>query len=168
MDERIWTNKALALGEVITRGKATISRQFDPAAAYLISGDLGLALQNICPDAPMLGLLEDGKDAANYAIRIGRSSMLLVLDHAPGPVAGWQNAGYGVSDATDAYVAFDVAGQDAAQVLARGGVVLDAAQSLSASSSFAGIPALITRHHDNLRIWVPRAAQIHATTFFES
>ena len=167
MDERIWTDTAPAMGDVISRTDVTVTRRFDPPAAYLVSGDIDAAMQTLCPGAPMLGLLEDSASASSYGIRIGRSTLLLVMEKPLENAVGWQAAGCGVSDASDAYAAFDVSGKGASELLAEGGVVVHAGPSPSASISFAGIPSLITKHGAIIRVWVTRASQCHVATFFK-
>lgn len=87
-----------------------------------------------------------------------------VLRRAP---MGWHDAGFGISDATDAYVVFDLVGEDAADVLAEGGVLVNGPPSPSAAITFAGTAALVVRQQQGFRIWVPRAAQIFVASFFK-
>ena len=113
MHEREWTDTPLDIGASVSLGSTTLLRCAPPRAAFLISGDLDAALAAVCPDAPCLGLLEGSSGAKDFAIRIGRFSALLVLNSSDCPKPGWTDAGYGVSDARDAYTEFRLDGEAA-------------------------------------------------------
>ena len=93
----------------------------------LISGDLGAAIADLAPGAPMLGLYALAPEAA-HGLRIGRASAMLVT---PAPligrseerpsldrlcVDGWRD-GWCATSVDDAWAAVGVSGEDASQAL---------------------------------------------------
>jgi len=146
MDERIWTDAPLTMGNPLTLGATSISMVQPPETAYLISGDLQAAQQLLHANAPMLGLLNDCLGMKSYVIRINRDSELLVSHNLLDLQSGWHTEGFGLSDATDLYAIFKISGREAELVLAQGGIGDVSSRSASAAVMFANVTTLLVRN----------------------
>lgn len=166
MDERVWTDTALADGEQFNLGSVTIRSVETPVASYLITGDLKAARQSLSLKADALGLLDDQAGAATYTLRISRDSMLLVSDVPLAISPGWNKGGFGISEATDGYAGFAISGKGAEFILAQGGIQSVTARSASASTQFADLTVLLIRDGADYLLWVPRAYAVYMTSFF--
>jgi len=101
MDERLWTDAPLSEIETLLVGGARVTLKPPAPTAYLVSGRLPIALKVLKPDTPILGLLEDCSGMQNFAISISRDSALLVTREPLAQQQGWNDIGFGVSQASD-------------------------------------------------------------------
>lgn len=166
MDERAWTDLPLAVGQSLRLDGVTVTHRELPTA-HLVSGALDIALNALAPGAPCLGLAEDGRDAPDYAVRISRDSVLIVTKQALTRRIGWQSDGFGISEASDVYAVFDVAGPDAQQVLAQGGISVPLEPSPSAAIQFAGLTVLLIRRGGVFQMFVPAAHVTYVSGFLQ-
>ncbi len=170
MDERVWTDECLAIGESITLGSVTITVIELPEVCHLITGNIEAAFANLAPQPPILGLLENKANAAFFGLRTGRDSVLLVSvspnQDLPGFKPGWNDAGFGVSDASDNYTVFSVSGEGADFILSQCGIEDLDARSPSASILINDIAVLLIRDGEAFHFYVPSAYSVHMTSFF--
>ena len=111
MREMEWPPARGDAGLLIDRPRLT-ARRLGGLGQTLISGDLDAAIAGLAPGAPMLGLYALAPESA-HALRIGRTSALLVT---PAPVSvadGWRD-GWCATSVDDAWAAVEVSGEDAA------------------------------------------------------
>lgn len=164
MDERIWTDRALAMGEGIDVPGARITRE-TTGAQSLISGNLDAAIAALAPRAAMLGYAETpaGPDAA---IRIARDRALLVTEAPVTRAAGWQEEGFALSHAAEMYACLSLRGPGAGEVLAQALASPAPIGSASAMVHAMGLRALVTGLSDGLALWVEQAHLPFVTSFF--
>ena len=118
----------------------------------LISGDLDAAVAGLTPAAPMLGLYAL-LPAGAHALRIGRTSALLVTP-APLSVAdGWRD-GWCATSVDDGWAAVEVSGQDAPQALMQATSADLASGSPSAAVVIFGLRGLLARTPSGFRVHV--------------
>lgn len=170
MDERVWTDKCLTAGESITLGRVTISVIEPSSVSYLITGNIEAAFANLAPKPPILGLLENKTDAEFFGLRTGRDSVLLLSTSPNQDLSefkpGWNDAGFGVSDASDNYTVFSVSGEGADFILSQCGLEDLDANSPSASILIGDITVLLIREDKSFHLYVPSAYSVYMTSFF--
>ncbi len=164
MDERVWTDRPIAVREVLDLGAAQITR-CAIESAVLVSGNLDAARKAISPDAPVVGLIGQTDDAP-HIIQIARDRALFIA-----PVKkvkpGWNAKGFAVSEASNLYTSLDITGLGARMVLAQGtGVDLDT-PSRSAAVMFGGHIALLVRYREGYRLLVETFWVTYYTSFFK-
>ena len=118
----------------------------------LISGDLDNAVAALAPGAPMLGLYALAPEGA-HALRIGRTSALLVT---PAPIAaadGWRD-GWCATSVDDGWAAVEVSGGDAPQALMQATSADLASGSPSAAVLVFGLNGLLARTPAGFRVHV--------------
>jgi heterotetrameric sarcosine oxidase gamma subunit len=150
--EMDWPAPVATPGATLDRPTFT-ARILPPAGATLIGGDLAAALAELAPGAPLVGLGGETGDGA-HALRIARDRALLV---AAAPLAapdGWRADGWAASAADDGWMAVEIAGPGAADVIAQGTAADLALGSPSAMTLFAGRPMLLARRGDAFRLHV--------------
>jgi hypothetical protein len=118
----------------------------------LISGDLEAAVGSLAPGAPMLGLYAL-LPAGAHALRIGRTSALLVTPAPLAPHEGWRD-GWCATSADDGWAAVEVSGADAAQALMQATSADVASGSPSAAVLFFGLRGLLARTLAGFRVHV--------------
>ena len=91
------------------------ARRLDGLGQTLISGDLDAAVASLAPGAPILGLYALAPAGA-HALRIGRTSALLVTPAPLAAVDGWRD-GWCATSVDDGWAAVEVSGADAPQAL---------------------------------------------------
>lgn len=129
-------------------------------AVLTIVGDLSAAIAAISPGTRIVGLGEDA-EGDPYGLRVARDRAILVASTDLPVAHGWDARGFACSPSADAVVIFELAGMGLASLL-REATTLEADRgSPSASSLFAGLPALIYRRGDKVRIHVDAG---HAAT----
>ncbi len=89
MREMEWPTARGGAG-LLTDGRRLTARRLDGLGQTLISGDLVAAVAGLAPGAPMLGLYALAPAGA-HALRIGRTSALLVTPAPLGVVDGWRD-----------------------------------------------------------------------------
>lgn len=110
----------------------------------LVSGDLERALAALAPGMPSIGLWEIA-GGNTHALRIGRDRML-ITSAAPLDVAlGWNEDGFAVSQADDAYAAIDIQGPKQRELVAEMTFVDLEGNSPSAATLICGQQALLHR-----------------------
>ena len=90
------------------------ARRLGGLGQTLISGDLDAAVAALAPGAPMLGLYALAPESA-HALRIGRTSALLVTPAPLAPHEGWRD-GWCATSADDGWAAVEVSGADAGRL----------------------------------------------------
>jgi len=120
----------------------------------LISGDLDAALAALAPGAPRLGLYQLAPEGA-HALRIARDRALLVTPAPLGAADGWRD-GFCMTAVDDGWVAVEVEGERAAQVLLQGTSADLTASSPSAALLFAGRRCLLARTAAGFRLHLER------------
>ncbi len=131
------------------------------AAAWLVSGALARFLEDR-EEMRCHGPL-DVCDPDAYALRLAPDRLLLVAlggGTANLPAFGWSDDGVAVTDVSDAFVLFDVAGRGALDLMRLGAdYQFDAAPVGSAESAmmvFAGVKAIVARMPQGWRLHVER------------
>ncbi len=151
MRETRWPPARGRAGLLIDRPRLQ-ARALDGLGQTLISGDLETAVAALAPGAPTLGLYAFAPEGA-HALRIGRTSGLLVT---PAPIAaldGWRD-GWCATPVDDGWAAVEVTGADASQALAEATSASLDAGSPSAAIVFFGLRGLLARTSAGLRVHV--------------
>ena len=154
MDERDWNDKPLNHGESIYLQDVKLTRR-SMGHVLLISGEFSAGLAAFAPTANVAGLGED-IGSGDYAIRIGRDSILLNTTNATRVIAGWHEGGYAVSHATGKYALIEISGQGSEMLLAQGASIRFKSPSPSAAIQFAGQNCLLVRDSENWLLFVER------------
>jgi hypothetical protein len=128
------------------------ARRLGGLGQTLISGDLDAAIGSLAPGAPTLGLHAPAPDGA-HALRIGRSSALLVTPAPLAPHDGWRD-GWCATSVDDGWAAVEVSGADAAQALMQATSADLASGSPSAAAFVFGLRALLARTPAGFRVHV--------------
>jgi hypothetical protein len=151
MREMEWPPARGGAGLLIDRKRLT-ARRLGGLGQTLISGDLDMGLAALAPDAPMLGLYALAPDSA-HALRIGRTSALLVT---PAPIAapdGWRN-GWCATSVDDGWAAVEVSGEGAGNALTQATSADLASGSPSAAVLVFGLPGLLARTSSGFRVHI--------------
>lgn len=138
-DSTRWT-PALGTDRVAEQSGGVTLMSFRPARQTLISGPVSAAL-NLSNILSAIGWPEPaGKDS--YALRLRRDRILVV--NGPALADGWHDDhGLAVSDVTDGYIACQLNGPGALDVVNRGTEIDWTVPSGSVSRRFAGFSVLI-------------------------
>jgi hypothetical protein len=118
----------------------------------LISGDLDAAIAELAPGAPMLGLYALAPEGA-HALRIGRTSGLLVTPAPLSIVDGWRD-GWCATSVDDGRAAVNISGADAPQALMQATSADLASSSPSAVAMIFGLRGLLVRTPSGFRVHV--------------
>ena len=151
MREMEWPPARGGAGLLIDRQRLN-ARRIGGLGQTLISGNLDAAIAEIAPGAPMLGLYALAPEGA-HALRIGRTSALLVT---PAPLAaadGWRD-GWCATSVDDGWAAVEVSGADAAQALMQATSANLASGSPSAAVLVFGLRGLLARTASGFRVHV--------------
>jgi hypothetical protein len=151
MHEMQWPPARGGAELLIDRERLT-ARRLGGLGETLISGDLDAAIAGLAPRAPMLGLYALAPEGA-HALRIGRTSALLV---APAPLAtadGWRD-GWCATSVDDAWAAVEVSGEDAGNALMQATSADLASGSPSAVVIFFGLRSLLVKTPSGFRVHV--------------
>jgi sarcosine oxidase, subunit gamma len=136
---------------LIDRPRLT-ARRLAGLGQTLISGELDKAVASLAPGAPILGL-DALAPAGPHALRIGRTSALLVT---PAPIAakdGWRD-GWCATLVDDGWTAVEVSGEDASEALMQATSVDLASGSPSAAVLVFGLRGLIARRRAGFRVHI--------------
>jgi hypothetical protein len=136
---------------LIDRQRLT-ARRLGGLGQTLVSGDLDAALAALAPGAPTLGLYALAPEGA-HALRIGRTSALLVT---PAPLAaldGWRD-GWCATSVDDGWAAVEVKGEDAGQSLMQATSADLASGSPSAATLVFGLRGLLVKTPAGFRVHV--------------
>lgn len=128
------------------------ARRLDGLGQTLISGDLNAAVASLAPGAPMLGLYALAPAGA-HALRIGRTSALLVTPAPLSVVDGWRD-GWCATSVDDGWAVVEVSGEDAPQALMQATSADLAAASPSAAVLVFGLRGLLARTPSGFRVHV--------------
>ena len=151
MREMEWPPARGVAGHLIDRQRLN-ARRIGGLGQTLISGNLDAAIAEIAPGAPMLGLYALAPEGA-HALRIGRTSALLVT---PAPLAaadGWRD-GWCATSVDDGWAAVEISGTDAAQALMQATSANLASGSPSAAVLVFGLRGLLARTASGFRVHV--------------
>jgi hypothetical protein len=151
MREMDWPPARVGAGLLIDRQRLT-ARRLDGLGQTLISGDLQAASTEIAPGAPMLGLYALAPQG-EHALRIGRTSALLVTPAPLAAVNGWRD-GWCATSVDDAWAAVEVSGADAPQALMQATSADLALGSPSAATLAFGLRGLLLRTPTGFRFHV--------------
>jgi hypothetical protein len=136
---------------LIDRQRLT-ARRLSGLGQTLISGDLEKAVAALAPGAPMLGLYALAPEGA-HALRIGRTSALLVT---PAPLAaadGWRD-GWCATSVDDGWAAVEVKGEDAGHALMQATSADLASGSPSAAVFVFGLNGLLAKTPSGFRVHI--------------
>lgn len=138
--------------ELLVDHRRLTARRLFGLGHTLISGEIGAAVVSLAPGAPILGL-DARAPAGPHALRIGRTSALLVT---PAPLAaadGWRD-GWCATSVDDGFAAVEVSGADAPQALMQATSVDPASGSPSAAVLVFGLRGLLARRRTGFRVHV--------------
>jgi hypothetical protein len=128
------------------------ARRLGGLGQTLISGDLDAAVAALAPAAPMLGLYALAPEGA-HALRIGRTSALIVTPAPLAIVDGWRDA-WCATSVDDGWAAVEVSGADAQQALMQATSADLASGSPSAAVIIFGLRGLLARTPSGFRVHV--------------
>jgi hypothetical protein len=151
MREMEWPPARGAAGLLID-GRRLAAQRLSGLGQTLVSGDLDAAIATLAPGAPILGLYALAPEGA-HALRIGRTSALLVT---PAPLVttdGWRN-GWCATSVDDAWAAVEVSGEDAGNALMQATSADLASGSPSAAVMVFGLRGLLVRTSSGFRVHV--------------
>jgi len=151
MRETRWPAARGRAGILIGRPRLQ-ARALDGLGQTLISGDLDAAVAALAPGAPTLGLYALAPEEA-HAMRIGRTSALLVTPTAIAAPEGWRG-GWCATSVDDGWTAVEVSGADAAQALMQAMSADLASGSPSAAVIVFGLRGLLARTEAGFRLHV--------------
>jgi len=134
---------------LIDRPRLTV-RRLGGLGQILISGDLEAAVAALAPSAPMLGLHALAPEGA-HALRIGRTSALLITPAPLAAIDGWRDR-WCATSVDDGWAAVEVSGADAPQALMQATSADLASGSLSAAVFVFGLRALLAKTPSGFRI----------------
>jgi len=138
--------------ELLVDRQQLIARRLAGLGQTLVSGDLDAAVAALAPGAPILGLYALAPASA-HALRIGRTSALLVT---PAPLAasdGWRE-GWCATSVDDGWAAAEVSGADAPQALMQATSADLDSGSPSAAVLVFGLRALLARTGAGFRVHI--------------
>jgi len=151
MRETRWPAARGRAGPLIDRPRLQ-AWALDGLGQTLISGDLDAAVAALAPGAPTLGLYALAPEGA-HALRIGRTSALLVTPTAIAAPEGWRG-GWCATGVDDGWAAVEVFGADAPHALMQATSADLAAGSPSAAVVVFGLRALLARAHAGFRLHI--------------
>jgi hypothetical protein len=128
------------------------ARRLGGLGQTLISGDLDAAVGALAPDAPILGLYALAPEGA-HALRIGRTSALLVTPAPLGAADGWRD-GWCATSVDDGWAAVEISGADAPRALMQATSADLTSGSPSAAVLVFGLRGLLARTPCGLRVHV--------------
>ena len=128
------------------------ARRLDGLGQTLISGDLDAAVASLAPGAPMLGLYALAPAGA-HALRIGRTSALLITPAPLSVVDGWRD-GWCATSVDDGWAAVEVSGADAPGALMQATSADLASASPSAAVMIFGLRGLVAKTSSGFRVHV--------------
>jgi hypothetical protein len=138
--------------ELLIDRQGLVARRLVGLGQTMISGDLDAAVAALAPGSPMLGLYALAPRGA-HALRIGRTSALLIT---PAPLAaadGWRD-GWCATSVDDGWAAVDLSGDDAPHALMQATSADLASGSPSAAAMIFGLRGLLARTPSGLRVHV--------------
>jgi hypothetical protein len=139
-------------GELLIDGQRLAARRVGGLGQTLISGDLDGAIADLAPGAPMLGLYALAPKGA-HALRIGRTSALLVTPAPLSVIEGWRD-GWCATRVDDGWAAVEVSGEEAREALMQASSADLASGSPSAAVMFFGLRGLLARTAPGFRVHV--------------
>jgi hypothetical protein len=151
MREMEWSSLRGGAELLVDRQRLT-ARRLSDLGQTLISGDLESAIAALAPGAPMLGLYAL-LPAGAHALRIGRTSALLVT---PSPLAandGWRD-GWCATGVDDGWAVVEVSGADAPQALMQATSADLASGSPSTAVLVFGLRGLLARTASGFRVHI--------------
>lgn len=126
-----------------------------PAAQAWVSGDLDAFRRASGLEEPAVGGFgRAGGDA--YAVRVARDRLLAVGVAGAATAPGWHAEGFAVTPIDAGLLVFAFGGPGLDGLAARATHLIEADRSPSAATVFAGLPALVYRHGDDLMVHVER------------
>jgi hypothetical protein len=151
MHEMQWPPARGGVELLIDRQRLT-ARRLGGLGQTLISGDLDAAIAGLAPDTPMLGLYALAPSGA-HALRIGRTSALLVTPAPLKLVEGWRD-GWCATSVDDGWAAIEISGADAPPALMQATSADLASGSPSAAVLIFGLRGLIARTPTGFRVHI--------------
>jgi heterotetrameric sarcosine oxidase gamma subunit len=148
-----------ARADIQYQGLSVTARSAD--VMWLVSGNLPAFLQRRS-GLPLQGP-RDVCESESYALRLAPDRLLFVgrdATLADTEAFGWSDGGFAITDVSDGFVLFDIAGSAARDLMALGAAhdfdSAAAAPAESASMLFAGLKAAISRRRSGWRLHVER------------
>ena len=126
------------------------ARRLGGLGQTLISGDLDAAIADLAPGAPMLGLYALAPEGA-HALRIGRTSALLITPALLGAADGWRE-GWCATSVDDGWAAVEISGADAGQALMQATSADLTSGSPSAAVLIFGLRGLLVKTPSGFRV----------------
>jgi hypothetical protein len=151
MREMQWPPARSGSELLIDRQRLTVRRLIG-LGQTLISGDLDAAIAGLAPGAPMLGLHAFAPRGA-HALRIGRTSALLVAPTPLSAVEGWRD-GWCATSVDDGWAAVEISAADARHALVQATSADLASDSPSAGVLVFGLRGLLVRSPTGFRVHV--------------
>jgi sarcosine oxidase gamma subunit len=133
----------------------------------LVSGDLAAWTRHSGIDNPAVGAM-GAAQGGRYTARLGRDRLLVVSNTPLAIVAGWHPEGFAVTPISSGLRVFEAEGPALDAFVSRGTTIDPRSASASAALSFAGISAILYRHHGKLRIHVDRGLAAYLWTWMET
>jgi hypothetical protein len=155
MREMEWPKARGGDGLLIDHPRLAVRRLDGLLGQTLISGDLDAAIAALAPGAPMLGLYALAPDGA-HALRIGRTSALLVTPAPLGAADGWRD-GWCATSVDDGWAAVEISGADAGHALMQAPSADITSGSPSAAIMIFGLRGLLARTPSGFRVHVESA-----------
>ncbi len=128
------------------------ARRLDGLGQTLISGDLEAAIASLAPGAPTLRLYALAPAGA-HALRIGRTSALLITPAPLSVVDGWRD-GCCATSVDDGWAAVEVSGADAPGALMQATSADLASASPSAAVMIFGLRGLVAKTSSGFRVHI--------------
>lgn len=143
-----WTPLPAGWPEAAIRGDGFSARRVLGLGQTLVSGDFSAASAALGASLPRVGLWETA-ESLPALVRIARDRALLVSERPLALEDGWRAEGFALSQADDAWGVLDLGGEALPDLMAEGASADLSLGSPSASTLFAGVPALIYRTGSN-------------------
>jgi hypothetical protein len=139
-------------GELLIDRQRLKARRHSGLGQILISGDLDMGIAALAPGAPMLGLYALAPESA-HALRIGRTSALLVTPAQIAAADGWRD-GWCATRVDDGWAAVEISGEDAPQALMQATSADLPSGSLSAAVLIFGLRGLLARTASGFQVHI--------------
>lgn len=167
---RYWTPVPDWAAARLEAGGVLVTARANAGPIWLVSGDVGAFLSRATA-LPLAGLAAVA-ESERYALRLAPDRLLVMTGQGDQPRPGWQDTGFAATDVSSGFVAFDVTGAAAIDVVCQGSG-LDFARppgggDASAMLHFAGLPVAVGRLEDGWRLHIERPLATALWTWLET
>lgn len=163
MDERVWTDTPIALGETIMLDQLSITRK-RVNHAIIISGNLDLAMKRLAPSVKIQGLGQD-VGAGDFGVRMSHDSAILMPNSPLDVKAGWYEEGFAITHAYGKYAMIELKGSNAEGFLAQGTSVNFKEESPSAALKFLGETCILVKQDASWLLFMETPMLSYFTNF---